>query len=337
MRNFLFVCLAAVSSLATVSAAENSPGSVAEIPIRDLAAVEVSGAQPGPGMWKVSKGDHVMWVLGTLSPLPREMEWQSRDVEQVMAEAQGVLDPPMIAFGADIGFFGQLALVPSLLGVRKNPDDAVLQEVVPPEAYARWLPLKARYLGRDRGVEKMRPIFAAMELYEAAIDKSGLVRSGVIGPVLEKAVKRHGIKRTRPRLEVSVAKPRSALREFRRARLSDLECFDKTLLHLERDLDSMMARGTAWATGDIELLRSLPQGDQNQACEDAAMLSDIALKLGPANPRADLEKLWLDAASKALATNRVTFATLPMREVLKADGYLAKLALRGYRVEAPVQ
>ena len=56
--------------------------------------IVISGAQPGPGMWKVSKGDHVLWVLGTLSPLPKSMEWQSRDVEAVFAQAQEVMSAP---------------------------------------------------------------------------------------------------------------------------------------------------------------------------------------------------------------------------------------------------
>ena len=37
----------------------------------------VAGQRPGPGLWKVSKGDHVLWVFGTYSPLPKKMEWRS--------------------------------------------------------------------------------------------------------------------------------------------------------------------------------------------------------------------------------------------------------------------
>ena len=43
-----------------------------------LEAVVVTGVQPGPGLWKVSKGEHVLWILGTLSPLPNQMQWDSR-------------------------------------------------------------------------------------------------------------------------------------------------------------------------------------------------------------------------------------------------------------------
>jgi hypothetical protein len=28
----------------------------------------VVGQRPGPGLWKISKGDHVLWLFGTYSP-----------------------------------------------------------------------------------------------------------------------------------------------------------------------------------------------------------------------------------------------------------------------------
>jgi len=46
----------------------------------------VSGQRPGPGLWKVSKGDHVMWVFGTYGPLPKGMEWRSKDAERKIAQ-----------------------------------------------------------------------------------------------------------------------------------------------------------------------------------------------------------------------------------------------------------
>ena len=39
--------------------------------IAELEPIVVSGVQPGPGLWKVSRGGHVLWVLCVLSPVPR--------------------------------------------------------------------------------------------------------------------------------------------------------------------------------------------------------------------------------------------------------------------------
>ena len=315
--------------------AQSDAAAPASRPIRDEAPVVVSGVLPGPGMWKVSKGDHVMYVLGTVSPLPKRMEWVSRDVEQVLAEAGEVLAGAGVVIDADVGFFGKLALLPSLLGARKNPDGLELEELVSPESYARWLALKQRYIGRDRGVEKWRPIFAATYLYEEAIEDSGLVRSGIVAPVINDAIKQHKIKRTEPRVKLRIKEPKAALKEFRGERLSDLDCFDKTLQNLETDLGRMTVRANAWAVGDIETLRNLPLGDQYQTCLQALTQASVAQKYGLANLEAEARNAWLSAAEAAIANNRVSLATLPMSDLLKADGYLSSLQAKGYAVEAP--
>ena len=51
----------------------------------NLEEIEVTGERPGPRMWRVSNGDHVVWLLGTLEPLPKRMDWRSNEVEAVLA------------------------------------------------------------------------------------------------------------------------------------------------------------------------------------------------------------------------------------------------------------
>ncbi len=332
MRTRILGCLLVLGASAAVGAQDAPPSAM---PIRDEAPVVVSGALPGPGMWKVSRDGHVMYVLGTVSPVPKGMEWISRDVEQVLAQAGEVVSGPRYQVDADVGFFGKLALMPSLIGVRKNPGDRKLQEVVPAQSYSRWLPLKQRYIGRDSGVEKMRPIFAANELYQAAIDDAGLRSRGIVWPVVERAIKAHGIKLTEPRVQVMVKDPKAALKEFRSESVGDLACFDKMLGNIETDVARMAERANAWAVGDIAALRALPLGDQYRACQDALMETAVARKRGIGNAEAQVREAWLAAAESALANNGVSFAVLPMSELLKTDGYLAALQARGYAVESP--
>src|SRR5690606_17603745 len=105
--------------------------------IRDLDAVMVTGVQPGPGMWQVSRGDHERWVRGVVSPLPDAMTWQSTGVETVIARSGQVLQSPMWAVYSDVGFFRGLGLLPAALRARRNPDDAELDDVLPPALHAR--------------------------------------------------------------------------------------------------------------------------------------------------------------------------------------------------------
>jgi hypothetical protein len=43
----------------------------------------------------------------------------------------------------------------------------------------------------------------------------------------------------------------------------------------------------------------------------------------------------MSAAETALEKNNVTFAMMPIQRLLSAEGYIAKLKARGYRVEEP--
>ena len=83
-------CFILVAWQSTALAADTATS--ANETIRDMSPVTVAGVQPGPGMWKVHGPDgHVLWVLGTVSPLPAGLQWKSADVEAVIANADVVL------------------------------------------------------------------------------------------------------------------------------------------------------------------------------------------------------------------------------------------------------
>lgn len=304
-------------------------------PIRDLETLVVHGVQPGPGLWKVSRDGHVMWVLGTVSPLPGGIEWQSGEVEAVIARSQAVLSPPSFAVHSDVGFFGMLGLAPSMWKAMRNEDGAKLEDVLPAGLHARWLVQKQRYLGRDRGVERKRPMMAAAELRAAAIKSVGLGRKPVVWPVLERSLQAAGLKLTPTRVQVTVDDPKAALREFRAGGMDDIACFERTLASVEHDLPKLVERANAWAVGDVEALRRLPLEDVAGACMQAFANSGYAREQGYGDLMEKVRQHWLDVAEKAMRDNVETFAMLPVDEMLAADGYLARLRARGYEVEAP--
>jgi hypothetical protein len=308
--------------------------------VRADAALEeilVTGEQPGPGLWKVTRpaDEHgnVLWILGTHGPLPKKMTWRSADVEAAIAGSQEVLAPGSMR--AKVGPLGGLTLLPSLTGMRHNPGGAKLRDVVPPDLYVRWLRLKARYLGRDDDVENWRPIFAARELYVKAIRKSGFESSGAIWPVVERIARKSKVPVTRPEVTVGLDKPRAAIKEFKRSQLSDLECFARTIERLESDLDFMRVRANAWARGDVAHLRELTYVDQASACIAALVNSPMMLERGLDDLPSRMAATWIGAAETALAKNSSTVAVLSIDQILKPDGYVAQLRDRGYAVQDP--
>src|SRR6201996_3274685 len=53
--------------------------------------VVVTSERPGPGMWHVHRGAANVWILGSISPLPRDITWRASQVETVLQSASQVL------------------------------------------------------------------------------------------------------------------------------------------------------------------------------------------------------------------------------------------------------
>lgn len=329
------VSLAAEDAIpATAPPAPSDPAATASAAIRDLGAVVVTGVQPGPGMWKVSRGGHELWVLGVVSPLPDSMTWQSAEVEAVIGRAGQVLHAPMWAVHSDIGIFKGLSLLPAALRARRNPGGAELGDVLPPALHARWEVQKDKYLGWELGIERWRPMFAAEKLERKAMERLGL-GGAVVDPVIAAAAERAGLQPTVIQVKSTIDEPRELLKAFNRMSFDDADCLERVVSLLEHDLPTLAARANAWATGDLETLRRLPYENLRWSCVHALLESDIARRLDYDRVPMRIEQAWLEAAEKALAEHPVSFASLPMDRVLAPDGYLAKLQAKGYTVEAP--
>jgi len=300
------------------------------LPVEEVIAY---GIRPGPELWKVTNGENVLWVLGTLSPLPKKMKWQSSLVEAVLENSQALLLPANA--NAEIGFFQGLSLATSAIGIKKNPEKKKLKDVVPADVYARWSVLKKKYLGNDKGIEKNRPIFASGKLFEKAILKIGLTYNTKVRKQVHKLAKKNKLEVIRPTIKIDLNKPRAAMKKFKKAEVSDLECFTKTLDRLEVDLNNMRLRANAWANGDIEKIRALKYPNQGASCTSAILNTDIAKDMGMTDMPQRLRKKWLEAAKKALTKNKSTFALLPISSLLGDDNVLEALADEGYEIKVP--
>jgi len=275
-------CLSLLILLAT-AAPPRVDAQVISVPPPDgpLEEVLVTGQQPGPGLWKVTRpgetDGHVLWILGNDSPLPRKLTWRSSELEAVLANSQAVLAPASVS--ASAGPLGGITLLPALIGVRSNPGGKRLQEVVPADLYARWLPLKARYLGRDDGIEKWRPIFAAQELYRAALKTKDLVPYDGVWPAVEKLARKARVPVVETKIELKVEKARAYI--------------------------------------------------------GVVLESSFMLERGYGDLLERVKAAWVAAAERALATHASSVAVLSVDEILKPNGYVARLRQKGYRIEEP--
>lgn len=328
MRIISFILIA----LSFLAFSKNNPAidSYSQYPIEELVAI---GIRPGPELWKVTKGENVLWILGTLSPLPKKMVWHTELVEAVIEDSQVLLLPPVVT--ADIGFFQGLSLATSAIGIKKNPKKLKLKDVIPAELHARWLVLKKKYMGKDRGIEKTRPIFAAQKLFQKAIKKIGLKSETGIRKKVRKIAKKNKLEIITPTITLDLNKPKSAIKKFKKTQISDLECFTKTLDRIETDLKIMHSRAFAWANGNITKIKHLPYEDESRACIKALLNSSIAQNAGVNNIPSRARTVWVEEAIKSLAENKSTFAMLSIGNLLGDNSYLNDLTAQGYVVKVP--
>ncbi len=297
-----------------------------------LEEVLVTGERPGPGMWRVSKGGHDLWILATLQPLPKNMIWRSATVEQRIAASQIVLEPPVV--DADVGFFRSLTLIPSLLRARKSPDGRTLEQVLPHELYIRWLALRVRYLGSSDDEQK-RPMLAALDLYPKALDQSGLTSNEGVWETVEKIAHKNRVPLQPVVLSLKVDDAKGAVRDLNKIPAeAEIACFRKTIERLETDLQPMRQRANFWSLGDIVGLRSLPYPDEEVACLDA-FLAVPEFREQFESARTRIAQLWLSTAEAALDKNVSSFAVLPISVLLKQDGLLDQLKAKGYEIQEP--
>jgi len=338
MRNCLLPALTALAF--TFAAAAQAAAPVAEAATPEILELEtvtvVAGVQPGPGLWKVSRGQNLMWILGTVAPVPKRMEWVSPQADAALASAQELISAPGFAANMGVGSMFKAAFaMPTILKARRNPGDKTLREVLPADLYARWVPLKAMYLGDDDGVEKWRPIFAAGELYQAAIKRSGLEFGNGTEKRIDDLADKHKLKRTSTVIRAEIKDPKGLAKSFAKAEVDDVACFRNLLDRLETDVANAAEMANAWAVGDIPELARLSRRVSVTPCIEAMTNTEAMRSLGADDARERSRVLWMKAVDAALTSNPVTFATLPVSELLEPNGLLTRLQSQGYAVEAP--
>jgi hypothetical protein len=285
---------------------------------------------------------HVLWIVADPPPLPRKVKWKSTQIEQVVRSSQEVLLPPVVKVSPDekIGLFRGLSLLPLAIGWRRNPGEATLMDVLPPELYARWRSEKSKYLrGKDR-IERWRPIFAAKELRRKAFAKQRLREGGLVAEVVLAIAAKTDIAVTEPALRVTFPTKdiKNTFRRFMSEPLDDAECMASTLdlVSAISEKATMNARASAWATGDVATLSDIPAlPDPNVPCNRALLSSSVARESIPRDIEGQSDALWLEQAERSLAQNVSTFAILPLPQLTAANGYLAKLHSKGYLIEEP--
>jgi uncharacterized protein YbaP (TraB family) len=320
----LATCLAVAAS--TARSADPSPAASAPAtPAADqLQELVVTGERTGPGLWHVHKGAAHVWILGSISPLPRDITWRSTQVERLLASTNQVLVPKPFEIGI-VHILWLLITERSVLMVRGGKH---LKDVMPPDLYARFAKDRARFTSDAGKWERFRPIIASAFLERDAFHSVGLSARLDLGAAMRALAKKHDVRVEEVKI-AGVGDVLDALKTMSPA--TENTCVDASLVTIETGLPQLIDRARAWASGDIEGIQSHPEPAQVDACVKAL---DSGAAAGDLIGR--IRHTWLRALLKSLDGVGTTIAVVNMDLLLENGGLLDELKQRGYEVDAPV-
>ena len=290
--------------------------------------VTISGERAGPGLWKIRKGDHTLYLFGTISPLPKKMVWRSRDVERALESSQVFVSNARASVGFNPITWARIMWnAPKMF---KDPQNATLGKSLPPELFERFETLRRKYAPEKTDLLTQRPMFAGTGLLSAAISASGLTGAVDVRRTVAKLAKVRGLKVIEPKIKLD--DPLGVMREIMQfPPEAEVSCVRVMVDRLEGDLGVMRAQADAWASGDVDALRK--QRLLDQPAEEAC----LAIVNGPklAELVRQFESTWFDAAVMALEQNKSSVAVASISQFFGPKGLLAKFVARGYEVVDP--
>jgi len=313
--------------LAGIAAAnETAPHpSVTQSDDSGLEVVLVRGGQPGPGLWKVSSGDNVMWILGEVSPFPRKVKWKATKFDKLLRQSQELLldfSGYWRADKADIAAYKDAELL---------PEGKSLKDLVSPQLHAQVQ--KTAKVFRVGELEELRPFAATNRLVMGTMKTLNLDGFSARFDAEDLGQRRHVRITYYDAAEIAFT---DRLKNWQDD--TNAACLERLVAAIEDGGGGVRRLGNAWSTGNIGALRRLVpaysfsrDGFRAGDCADAMHGGEQQSRYY--NSRR-IEG-WVREAERALRENKSTMAVVLMSELFTPDGYLAHLRAKGYEVVEP--
>jgi hypothetical protein len=299
--------------------------------VTNLDAVVISAADAGPHVWEYQRGAQKVLVLGTIYPVPTSLDFVPATVQKSIDASSVVVGSSGVVVGEGIGLFRGLTLWSSVRKSKYLPVGRTLSDVLSPEDYRRWTGLKARYLSGNRDVERMLPMYAAWQLYEAVLERSSIEQRKVsaIETVMQLA-KGKRIPVVDAKFHLAIRDPKRAIAEFAVDAEADQRCLRGTMDGIESlpGLSQQLARD--WSDGNVEAMKAtLDSNILPTPCWSWLTNEAIARQQGEDLDRA-VRDAWIKALQEAARSNKVVFTTAPVTDVLRGTGRVAWLLSQGF-------
>ncbi len=309
------VALVGLVAFALTARADNPP------PVQDwtMETVVVTAKKPGPALWHVVNGKSEVWILGTLGPVPGDLQWDSGRLQYLMSGAKVLLLPPR-------GQVGPLEGIWFLItdgDVLKQPDGTELESTLPQ-------PLKARFVAARNAVHKDADRYAEYKASVAGFMLEGdfLRANDLSGQQPLKTIESLAERATVPSRRVATYEALDVIKEVPSlSNAGNFACMKDALDDI--DVLSKHARlaAEAWATGDLDGIKAHYSDPKALDClgQSASFNKLFARSVSDT----------LSAVNAALKSPGKTIAVVNIGELLRKNGLVDRLKAEGFAVEGP--
>ncbi len=283
-----------------------------------VGVIDVVKHLPGPALWKVTKGDAQVIILGAATPLPHLLAWDTLRLEHALDGADALYLEPRPSLSP-------LELVK--LAVNRAPlqlgRGQTLQTVLPPAERARYLRLVADIHAKPQTYDSWKPAIAGLFLISDWRRAAGLSEGKPATTVTHLAEDAHvpvhyvGDFRLDPYI-ATVARLSAA---------DNLACFDAAMNDVDQESAHVPAMAAAWARADLKTVGATYKASLLTGCLQRIPSVQALLDRGTDQ--------GVQTIQAALVKPGKSVAVIDLNFLLRPNGVLDRLKAQGAIISIP--
>jgi uncharacterized protein YbaP (TraB family) len=315
MLNLLVVASVAVAS-APAYAAQPQSQAAAE-PGQQVADIIVNGQRTGIPFWRVEGGGKTIFLVGAISGVSREAEWNPEALTAALRRADRVMFPESRRLTIR-NPFRLMSYMSRWKRHKRLPRGRSLAEMLQPEQLARLSALRARGIA-PADYLTTHPLHLAEALRDSA--RAGTGRGVDVRAFVHDSIRRHRL----TLVPVERGSARAVARDlFASAPEEHLPCLLSAIVLAEAGPEAIRVRSRAWAQRRVaEVLASPAEA--------------VVANCWPDDPREEADHVaHMRATVRGLLSEpQITVAVLQLRTLAARGGVLDDLEQAGFEIYGP--
>jgi len=284
-----------------------------------IETVVVTARKPGPVMWRVTKGDSSVVLIGFVGPVPKDLAWNKEGVTDALTGARQLI----LNAQASVGLFEGLWYLTWHSGDVYLPSGTTVDTTLPEPLRKRFLAAVAKSHHDADHYSTLRPPLALLRLEGDVIEAEGFTGKEPANSIEQ--IARHLGVSAKPVANYEALPMLRALPQMSEA--ANNTCVKDALDDLDDIAAHSKAAAEAWAVGDLDALKANWSEQRFQSCIQVVPGVSVLFQRAVNDSVA--------AVNNALTKPGKAVMIVSFGALLKKDGILDRLKAEGLEIEQP--